>query len=103
MEMANKVIDTFYNFFDSIGIPMHLGELGVKAEKIEEMADHILENDSTNEPCTFAPLDKSALTRRLKSSILKNYKNCIIGNYSNHSDRAINSSRFAIIVSTYGR
>ena len=69
MEMANKVIDAFYNFFESIGIPMHLGELGVKADKIEEMADHILENDSTNEPWMFAPLDKSALIRILKESI----------------------------------
>ena len=69
MEMADKVIDAFYKFFESIGIPMHLGELGVKAEKIEEMADHILENDSTNEPWMFAPLDKSALIRILKASM----------------------------------
>lgn len=69
MEMAGKVIDAFYNFFESIGIPMHLGDLGVKAEKIDEMADHILENDSTNEPWMFAPLDKSALVRILKASM----------------------------------
>ena len=69
MEIAQKVIDAFYNFFESIGIPMHLGELGVKAEKIDEMADHILENDSTNEPWMFAPLDKSALIRILKESM----------------------------------
>ena len=69
MEMAEKVIDAFYNFFESIGIPMHLSELGVKADKIEEMADHILENDSTNEPWMFAPLDKSALIRILKESM----------------------------------
>ena len=48
---------------------MHLSELGVKADKIEEMADHILENDSTNEPWMFAPLDKSALIRILKASM----------------------------------
>ena len=69
MEMANKVIDAFYNFFESIGIPMHLGELGVKADKIEEMADHILANDSTNEPWMFALLDKFALVRILKESM----------------------------------
>ena len=69
MEIAGKVIDAFYNFFESIGIPMHLGELGVKAEKIEEMAYHILANDSTNEPYMFAPLDKSALIRILKESM----------------------------------
>ena len=69
MEMAGKVIDAFYNFFESIGIPMHLSELGVKADKIDEMADHILANDSTNEPWMFAPLDKSALIRILKASM----------------------------------
>ena len=69
MEMAGKTIDAFYNFFESIGIPMHLGELGVKADKIDEMADHILVNDSTNEPWMFAPLDKSALIRILKASM----------------------------------
>ena len=69
MEIAQKVIDAFYNFFESIGIPMHLSELGVKADKIDEMADHILANDSTNEPYMFAPLDKSALIRILKASI----------------------------------
>ena len=69
MEMAGKVLDAFYNFFESRGIPMHLGELGVKEDKIEEMVDHILANDSTNEPYMFAPLDKSALVRILKASM----------------------------------
>ena len=58
MEMANEVIDAFYAFFEEIGIPMHLGELGVKADKIDEMADHILEFDSTNEPWMYAPSTK---------------------------------------------
>ena len=68
MEMAEKVIQAFYEFFASIGIPMQLGELGVKAETIDEMADHILEDDSTNEPWMFAPLDKAALIRILEAS-----------------------------------
>lgn len=68
-EIANKTIDEFYSFFESIGIPMHLSEVGVKEEKIDEMADHILENDNTNEPYMFAPLDKDALIRILKESM----------------------------------
>lgn len=68
-EMAEKVIDGFYAFFESTGIPMHLGELGVKAEAIDEMADHILEFDSTNEPWMYAPLDKAALVRILTASM----------------------------------
>ena len=68
-EMAEKVIAAFYDFFASIGIPMHLGELGVKAEKIGEMADHILTHDSTNEPWMYAPLDRAALVRILQESM----------------------------------
>ncbi|MBR4910377.1 MAG: iron-containing alcohol dehydrogenase [Clostridia bacterium] len=68
-EMAEKVIEAFYTFFESIGIPMHLGELGVKAEKTEEMADHILKYDSTNEPWMFAPLGRDALIRILTASM----------------------------------
>ena len=68
-EIAQKVIDGFYTFFESIGIPTHLGELGVKAEKIEEMADHILANDSTNEPWMYAPIGKDALVHILTESM----------------------------------
>ena len=69
MEMAEKVIKAFYDFFESTGIPMHLGELGVKAEAIDEMADHILECDNTNEPWMYAPIDKDALIRILTASM----------------------------------
>lgn len=69
MEMAADVINAFYDFFASIGIPMHLAQLGVQADKIDEMADHILANDSTNEPWMYAPLDKAALVRILTASM----------------------------------
>ena len=66
---ANNVIEKFYNFFESIDIPMHLAPLGVKEEKIEEMADHILEFDSTDNPYMYVSLDKDALIRILKDSM----------------------------------
>ena len=69
LDMANKVIDEFYAFFESIGIPMHLGQLGVKADKIGEMADHILENDDTSGEWMYVPLDKHALVHILKESM----------------------------------
>ena len=68
-DMANKVIDEFYAFFEAIGIPMHLAELGVKSDKIEEMADHILENDSTLGAWMYVQLDKDALIRILTESM----------------------------------
>lgn len=67
--MARKVIRAFYEFFEEIGIPMHLGTLGVKAEKIEEMADHILANDDTSQDWAYVPLDKAALIRILEKSM----------------------------------
>ena len=63
------MIDAFYKFFAETGIPMHIAELGVKAEAIEAMADHILACDSTNEPWMYAPLDKAALIRILTQSM----------------------------------
>ena len=66
---AKIVINAFYKFFEEIGIPMHLSELGVKEEKINEMANHIMEYDSTNEPYMYVPLDKDALIRILKESM----------------------------------
>lgn len=69
LDDANKVIDAFYKFFESIDIPMHLAELGVKAEKIEEMADHILANDSTETSWMYVKLNKEAIIRILKESM----------------------------------
>ena len=68
-EMANKVIDNFYQFFLSIGIPMHLKELGVDENRIEEMAKHILEHDSTLGEFMYVELDEAALIRILKTSM----------------------------------
>ena len=66
---ANNVIDAFYRFFESIGIPMHLRELNINEDRIEEMADHILKYDSTVESYMYVSLDKDALIRILKESL----------------------------------
>ena len=67
--MAEKVIAAFHDFFLSIGIPMHLSELGVRAESVSEMADHILELDGVDGPWMYVPLDKDALVRILRESM----------------------------------
>lgn len=41
----------------------------LKEDKIEEMADHILANDATDEPWMFAPIGKAALISILKESM----------------------------------
>ena len=66
---AYLVIDAFYKFFESIGIPMHLVEVGVKEEKIEEMAEHILKYDPTIGEHMYVELDRNAVIRILKESM----------------------------------
>ena len=63
------MIEEFYKFFESIGIPMHLEELGVKAEKTEDMAEHILKYDNTCADWMYVPLDREALIRILSESM----------------------------------
>ncbi|RIA78262.1 hypothetical protein EI71_00210 [Anaeroplasma bactoclasticum] len=66
---AEVVIDSFYKFFNSLGISMHLADLGVKEESIDAMADHILKYDSTVGSHMYVNLDKDALVRILKASM----------------------------------
>ena len=40
-EIAEKAIDATYAFFESIGIPMHLREVGIGEERFDEMSHHI--------------------------------------------------------------
>ena len=44
-EIAEKAIQATYDFFLSIGIPMHLKEVGIDESRIEEMAHHVAENE----------------------------------------------------------
>ena len=48
---------------------MHLAPLGVKEEAIDEMADHILANDNTDNEWMFVRLNKEAIVRILKKSM----------------------------------
>ena len=44
-EIAKMAIQETYNFFLSIGIPMHLREVGIDESRIEEMAHHVAANE----------------------------------------------------------
>lgn len=44
-EIANKAIEETYRFFESIGIPMHLKEVGIDESRLSEMAHHIAVNE----------------------------------------------------------
>ena len=53
-EIANRAIDATYRFFESIGIPMHLREVGIDESRIDEMAHHVAENEGLEN--AWAPL-----------------------------------------------
>ena len=53
-EIAEKAIDATYSFFESIGIPMHLRDVGIDESRIDEMAHHVAENEGLDN--AWAPL-----------------------------------------------
>jgi alcohol dehydrogenase YqhD (iron-dependent ADH family) len=55
METAEKGIDALYDFFESVGIPMHLRDVGIDDSRIDEMAHHVVVDwplDHAYEPLT---------------------------------------------------
>lgn len=53
-EIADKAIEATYSFFENIGIPMHLREVGIDDSRIDEMAHHIAVNEGLDK--AYAPL-----------------------------------------------
>ena len=53
-EIAKKAIQATYDFFQSIGIPMMLREVGIDESRIDEMAHHVAVNEGLEN--AWAPL-----------------------------------------------
>lgn len=66
-EIANKAIEETYNFFESIGIPMHLKEVGITEDKIDEMAHHIAVNEGLEN--AFIPLNEQDIKEIITASM----------------------------------
>jgi hypothetical protein len=66
-EIANKAIDETYKFFESIGIPMHLKEVGIDDSRIGEMAHHIAVNEGLDK--AYVPLLEEDLVKILTDSL----------------------------------
>lgn len=66
-EIANKAIDATYDFFVSIGIPMHLREVGIDDSRLREMAHHIAINEGLQ--YAYAPLNEEDLYTILVDSL----------------------------------
>ena len=66
-EIANQAIEATYKFFESIGIPMHLKEVGINESRIVEMAHHIAVNEGLDK--AYAPLTEDDLVKILTDSL----------------------------------
>ena len=66
-EIAEKAIDATYAFFESIGIPMHLREVGIGEERLDEMARHIALNEGLEN--AYVPLTEKDIKDILVASL----------------------------------
>ena len=66
-EIAEKAIDATYAFFESIGIPMHLRELGIDERRIGEMAHHVAVNEGLEN--AYVPLSEQDIVDILTASL----------------------------------
>ena len=66
-EIANRAIDETYRFFESLGIPMHLRDVGIDESRIGEMAHHVAENEGLDE--AWAPLTEQDIAEIFTESL----------------------------------
>ena len=66
-EIAEKAIAETYAFFESIGIPMHLKEVGIGPERIQEMAHHVAVNEGLEH--AYVPLTEKDIAEILTASL----------------------------------
>ena len=66
-DIANRAIEETYKFFASIGIPMHLKEVGIDESRIDEMAHHVAENEGLEN--AWAPLQEKDIADIFRASL----------------------------------
>lgn len=66
-EIADRAIRATYDFFESIGIPMHLSEVGIDDSRIGEMAHHIAVNEGLEN--AYQPLNEQDIVEILTASL----------------------------------
>ena len=66
-EIARKAIDATHDFFESIGIPMHLRAVGIDESRIGEMAHHIAVNEGLEN--AYVPLSEADIAKIIMDSL----------------------------------
>ena len=65
--IAEQAIEQTYRFFESIGIPMHLKEVGIGPERVQEMAHHVAVNEGLEN--AYVPLTEKDIADILTASL----------------------------------
>lgn len=68
-EIAEQAIQTTYDFFLSLNIPMTLHEVGIDDSRLEEMAHHVAVNEGLDKASNFVPLTEADILSILKASL----------------------------------
>lgn len=66
-EIAEQTIQKTYELFESLGIPMHLKEVGIDESRLSEMAHHIAVNEGLEN--AWAPLTEQDILEILEQSL----------------------------------
>ncbi len=66
-DIADQSITATYDFFESLGAPMHLKDVGIDESRIPEMAHHIAEKEGLDK--AWVPLDEEDLVVILEASL----------------------------------
>ena len=66
-DIAKQAIESTYQFFESIGIPMHLRDVGIDESRIDEMAHHVAENEGLEN--TWIPLREKDIAEIFTASL----------------------------------
>lgn len=67
MAIAHQAIEATYKFFESINIPMHLKDVGIDESRIDEMAQHVADNEGLDQ--AWAPLNKEDIAAIFRASL----------------------------------
>ncbi|MDY5969636.1 MAG: iron-containing alcohol dehydrogenase [Bacteroidales bacterium] len=67
MEIAERSIQAMYDFYESIGVPMHLREVGIDEKRIDEMAHHVAVNEGLEH--AWAPLLEDDIAAIMRASL----------------------------------
>lgn len=67
MEIASQAIAATYDFFASLGIPMHLQDVGIGPDRIAEMAHHVAVSEGLEN--AYVPLTEQDIAAILTASL----------------------------------